>query len=147
MVEQTDLLLQLVGIVLEVQLLDDVLLFYSFDVEEVILVIGEHFGGIVEVDSDHVIAEGVADAILGGVVYPFFNSDIDILDFGDSFSGSFLIVTFVAVFEDALLALGPADVFLVGFVDRIGPVGGEKFLLALLAHVSAGGLNILNYTN
>jgi hypothetical protein len=64
MIEQAYLFLKFVGVVLKVKFFYDIFFFYSFNIEEVILIISEHFGGIVEVDSDHIIAQSVADPIL-----------------------------------------------------------------------------------
>jgi len=56
MTEQTYLFLELVRVILKVQFFDYVFFFYSLDIEEVILIVSEHFGGIIEVDSNHIIA-------------------------------------------------------------------------------------------
>ena len=77
MVEQTHFFLELVGVVFEVVLLNDVLPLYSLNVVEEVLAICQHFCGVVEVDSNHVVTEGIAYPVLGGIVNPLLNGDVD----------------------------------------------------------------------
>lgn len=65
MIEKTDLFLEQVRVILEVVLIGDILLLDSLNVEEVFLTIGQYLGRIVEVHPDHVVAEDVANAVLG----------------------------------------------------------------------------------
>jgi hypothetical protein len=69
-VEETHLLFEFVGVVLEAVLLHDIFPLDAFDVEEEILAEGQHFCGIVEVDSDHVVAQCVPDSVFRRVVDP-----------------------------------------------------------------------------
>lgn len=71
MVEETHFLLEQVGMVFEVVLIGDVLLLDSLNVEEVVLAVGQYLSRVVEVYSDHVVAQDVANAVLGGIVNPF----------------------------------------------------------------------------
>lgn len=63
-VEKTHLLLEFIGIILELVLFDNVLPLNSFNIEETILAACEHLGGIVEVDPNHIIAQGIPYSIL-----------------------------------------------------------------------------------
>jgi hypothetical protein len=72
-VEEADLLLELEGVVPEVVLPDDVLPFDPLDVVEEVLAVGQHFGRVVEIDSDHVVAQGISDPVLRGVVDPLLH--------------------------------------------------------------------------
>jgi hypothetical protein len=55
MVEETDLFLEFIRMVLKVKPFDDILLLDSLNVEKVLLVVSQHFGGIVEIDSNHIV--------------------------------------------------------------------------------------------
>ena len=73
MVEEAHLLLELKGVVLEVVLLHDVLPVHPLNVVEEVLAVGQHLGGVVEVHPYHVVAQGIADAVLRGVVDPLLH--------------------------------------------------------------------------
>ena len=76
MVEQAHLFLQLKGVVLKVVLFNDVLSLDSFDVVEEVLAMSEHLGGVVEVDANHVVAQGIPYSVFRGVVDPFLNCHV-----------------------------------------------------------------------
>ena len=77
MIEQTDFFFKLVGVVFEVILLNYVLPLYSLNVVEEILAVCQHFCWVIEVDSNHIVTEGIADPVFWGIVNPLLNGDVD----------------------------------------------------------------------
>ena len=153
MVEETFLFLEFVGVILEEVLLGDVLFVYLFDIAKAVFPEGEYLSGVIEVDPDAAVAEGVADAVLGRVVDPLLDGDV-----GEGLECSPLGVelVFVVVAGKVLehpLALGPLDVALRvvaldrELVDGGGAVSRQEAVVALAPRsVLAGELHKPKFT-
>lgn len=73
MVEQADLFLEFVGMVLEGELLVDILFIYLLDIIELLFIDCQNFRGVIEVDSESVVAQRVSDSVFGAIIDPFLN--------------------------------------------------------------------------
>jgi len=122
MVEKTHFFLQLVRKVFEVEFLDDILLLHSLNVEKAVLAVCEHFRGVIKVNSNHVVAQGIPNSVLRRVVNPFLDCYIYTLYLNYSFSRGFLFIAFSIFFQNSL-TFGSADIFLVRFINGVGSIG------------------------
>lgn len=137
MVEETDFLFEKMGMFLEGVPGGDVLLFDPLDVVEIVFAVGEYLGGVVEVDSNHVVAEDVPDAVLGGIVHPLLHRDVVVLLLHDRLTrGSLVEVVLVAVLEH-FVTVCATDVLCRRLCDGVCAIRGQELFLALLTDVLA----------
>lgn len=150
MIKKTNLFLEFIRIVLEIELFDNIFPLDSLDIVEKFFSIGEHLGRIIKVDSNHIVTQRISNSIFGRIVNPFFNSHITILQRFKKPSWSFLEVIFSTIFQHPL-TLSPTNIlrnlFFWWFVNRVCSISRQKFILTLLTHVSAGSLHKYICTN
>ncbi len=71
--EKRNLLLEFKRVVFEVVFFVEILSLHFLDVVKFLLVEREHFCAVIEEDSERIVAQNVADAVLGAVIDPFLH--------------------------------------------------------------------------
>jgi len=119
----------------------DIFTFNPFYVVELIITMRQDFSGVVEINSNHTITQGIADSIFGWVINPFFYGNAGRFRQIHGFFRFICVRANILQYHLAASSTHISSDFSYSLVNWVGAISSDKFVLTLLTCIFGISLN------